>query len=47
MIFSAIANLNGLTQNLRLWDETKEDEEDEKTAKLIEKLSKTDIILKM
>lgn len=26
---------------MRLWDETKEDEEDEKTAKLIEKLSKT------
>lgn len=39
-LLSAIANINGLTQNLKLWDETKEAEEDEKTAKQIEKLSK-------
>lgn len=39
-LLSAIANIKGLTQNLRLWDETKEAEEDEKTAKQIERLSK-------
>lgn len=39
-LLSAIANINGLTENLMLWNETKEAKEDEKAAQQIEKISK-------
>ena len=39
-ILEMIAKINGLEKNLKLWHKTKEEVEDEKTAKVIETLSK-------